>query len=174
LLAVLLILASGVAFADVPPWADLWWTIGPGDNQWTVLNNSTGQVVNPPEWDLTGQKLTVHNVALPDNIKTFWLEIKWNKVNHVVLDPVLTADGQVTSLGVVTSPNTGWTTWTWTIRPQPWAEVLDFGAPGMRDVITRDMAQFEVGSKCVPEPGTIFAALSILGPVGFVFRKRRA
>jgi len=34
-------------------------------------------------------------------------------------------------------------------------------------------AQFEVVPSSVPEPGAFLAALSILGPAGFVFRRRR-
>jgi len=80
--------------------------------------------------------------------------------------------GPLLSLGTMTSSGSG----TITVSGITGIAVgydVTFKNPGFIPAVATGSADVTAYAKAVPEPGTILAALSILGPAGFVFRRRK-
>ena len=164
--ALLLILISP-AFADVPANATYWWIWSGGS--WTQRANLIN--ADAPEW-LDPQSLLLHNVAQPDLVKYVYVEIKWTYAEPEELGPLsLMAGGLVSGTYHQTTPNKRFSTWIWTITPQPEREVVFFPDARFHDMYQID--EFEVGTVCVPEPGTVALLTSGLCVLGMVYRRRK-
>ncbi len=154
------------AFADVPANATYWWIWSNGVwNQRANLINA-----DAPEW-LDSQTLLLHNAARPDLVKYVYVEVKWTYAEPDGLGPLnLQSTGSVVGPSHQTTPNKRFSTWIWTITPQPeWETVL------LPDARFHDMYQideFEVGTVCVPEPGTLALLTSGLCVLGMVYRRK--
>lgn len=174
------ILCSVPAAADVPTnlvdqyW--VWYPMPPG-----VPSNDPGYWVNPidklglpdPVWAQDFTSVWVPNRAVPDRVKNIWVEVKYlfpqtQMADLLVCDPA----------GVAYKPHTQWIstngqflTWQWTLPYQPESETIAFG--GTDFYFMRGIELVEIGTQCVPEPGSILAlACGCAGLVGFVRRRK--
>lgn len=153
-------------YADVPADATYWWVWTNG--VWTERANLID--ADAPEW-LDSQTLLLHNAAQPDMVKYVYVEIKWTYAEPDDLGPLsLQSDGSVVGPSYYTSPNKRFSTWIWTITPQPeWERVL---FPDTRFYDMYQIDEFEVGTVCVPEPGTVALLTSGLCVLGMAFRRK--
>jgi len=194
LVATLIFLSiAGAVLADIPNDADLYWywnrpngSTGPVDVTWTTQWDHYGLGIQPV-WDDSTYSLLIPNQVNPSAIKTVWWEVKWA---GVIPDPadLVSKINLVAPAGYVVSPAVFWTssvtsvgrywTWEWTITPQPGNELIVFDPSVYNDFKTgMNIAEIDLGSKCVPEASTLIgfgSALVMAGPgmIGWIRRRR--
>lgn len=110
----------------------------------------------------------------PDSYKIFTISGEYRTTSQVSLQLCANCSTQTYAL----NGNNEWNCFTWTgiIRPNPACETLEWVIPGpcCCGIQALELRSLEVQTSCVPEPASVLAAFSILAPVGFVFRRRKA
>lgn len=167
-------LPSAVINVDV--WGTGWYNVDPpyglAQGWWDIGLGPIGSIV-----------LTIPNrpTTDPNSYKdiTIWVKY-WNQMTAaptVQVSPTATFVSKTSQLVAYGTYGAAWwaDTWTFHIVPNPNSETItilgDSQAGSQIDEIRVDTS---CTATAVPEPGTILAALSILGPAGFLFRRKRA
>ncbi len=169
-------------------------------NPWTIHKNLYGYVA--PVWNAVQpySELTIDNQYVSTNYKELWLEIHLDEVlAEVPFDVEVTADTTQGPVSITAAPvdfstdlvgGTTTITWMWTLNPQPGWEKLAFVGENIVDDVSYlydlnvgqffyDMAKgphitsIEVGTFCVPVPGSLLLCGVGLGFIGTVRRFRR-
>ena len=171
------------AVADIPDYVDYhatWDASG-----WTV-EGCCAELYGDPEWK-NDWTLWVPNVHIPEWIKYVWLEIEWNYevpstapgigIEAGIKDP---PGGSVDIYPCPDNPDPyrnvdgdGWT-YCWIIEPQPDWEEFYFDSAQYHN-LGGGVRSVEVGTYCIPEPGTVSLLLIgslMLGVVAVIRRKR--
>jgi len=170
------------ARADIPTnIVDQYWvytTGSPGQpNFWTMEINKIN--AQQPQWktDQLGKEtvLWVDNIAIPNQTKNIWVEIKFVQPQTVV--PTLTVTdprGQVynpsaTWLGGTTG-SSQFTTAMWALPYQPAYETIQFDSENYYNL--NGVEVVEVATQCVPEPISIMLGTLGLAAIGGLRRFR--
>jgi hypothetical protein len=133
-------------------------------------------------FDATSYKLTISNVADPNNVKHVWLRMNYTvghdfpqnsgDIFNPALWPSLTAGGSVVVTGAsVTNEGFGHSVYmTWDITPQPNSETINLNFPALAGDFG-GVFQVEASTICTPEPSTTL--LMGLGIIAIGYAQRR-
>lgn len=167
------------ASADVPTGiVDQYWTWYPDfrpdanmPGYWVEYINNID--VSAPEWCQDGFALNIFNIEIPGNVKNIWFEVKYETpqteiARMFVIDPT---GAQFAPIDAWISQNGQIVTWQWQLPWQPPCETICFGSDMFYNLEGIELV--EVGTQCVPEPGSLFLLLpGAIGLGAFIRRKK--